>query len=434
MQGRRKPAGPDERITNKGGKPRRPKAAQASDSGVETAASILDGILSGLAKDQALTNIRSIERRPRQEWGAALKMADEVLRAWARLHWQHQALGRPVSGSSLLEALTRAKTDPNWSSQFGQAPAWVRSECPEDWASLLEAQLGVDFAANLGLMEAAPPLHLRINTLKPHPETVATRLKKGGFAATHGRWLETALHVPAATDIALSQLLADGTIEVQDEGSQIVARLVDARPGMQVLDLCAGAGGKTLALAAYMENKGHLVACDTSKVRLERARIRLKRAGVENAERVLLDDKPGAALPRRLRPFDRILIDAPCTGTGAWRRNPEQKWRLHLDALPRLQAIQDRLLDLAIPHLKPDGRLVYATCSVLEEENMERISACLERHSGLELLAAADVWANLDLGSWPFGPARNTLHLSPGRHDTDGFFAAILVKRPQPAG
>ncbi len=156
-----------------------------------------------------------------------------------------------------------------------------------------------------------------------------------------------------------------GDIEVQDEGSQIAALLADARPGMRVADFCAGAGGKTLALAAAMQNRGHLVACDVSAKRLERATQRLRRAGASIVQRVPLANERDKWVKKHLQGFDRVFVDAPCTGTGTWRRNPDAKWRLKPSDLEELTALQAEILDSAQRLVKPGGRLVYATCSLL---------------------------------------------------------------------
>ena len=198
-------------------------------------------------------------------------------------------------------------------------------------------------------------------------------------------------------------------MEIQDEGSQLVAALVDARPGMRVADLCAGAGGKTLALAMTMQNRGQLVACDVSAARLDGAVRRLRRAGVHNVERHLLE--PGDKwIKRRAKTFDRVLVDAPCTGTGTWRRNPDARLRLTEADLAELLPKQAAILDQAAFLVRTGGRLVYATCSLLPEENEAQVTAFLARHP--DFILAGDF-----------------LSLSPARHGTDGFFAATLERR-----
>jgi 16S rRNA (cytosine967-C5)-methyltransferase len=214
-----------------------------------------------------------------------------------------------------------------------------------------------------------------------------------------------------------------GLVEIQDEGSQLVAALTDARPGMRVVDWCAGAGGKTLALAATMANRGQLVACDVSASRLEGAVRRLRRAGVTNVERHLME--PGDKwAKRRAGTFDRVLVDAPCTGTGTWRRNPDARHRLSERDLLELERKQSSILDAASRLVRTGGRLIYATCSLLEQENEGQVSAFLIRHPEFVLVPLAQVWALQ--GAAPQG---DMLSLTPARHGTDGFFAAVLERR-----
>jgi 16S rRNA (cytosine967-C5)-methyltransferase len=213
-----------------------------------------------------------------------------------------------------------------------------------------------------------------------------------------------------------------GLIEIQDEGSQLVALLTDARPGMRVVDWCAGAGGKTLALAAAMGNRGQIVACDVSASRLEAAVRRLRRAGVNNVERhlVIAGDK---WTKRRSGAFDRVLVDAPCTGTGTWRRNPDARHRLSERDLLELMRKQSSILDAVRSLVRPGGRLIYATCSLLYEENEGQVSAFLLQNPEFRLLPLARVWP-------PGGaaPEGEMLSLTPARHGTDGFFAAVMER------
>jgi 16S rRNA (cytosine967-C5)-methyltransferase len=227
-------------------------------------------------------------------------------------------------------------------------------------------------------------------------------------------------------------------VEIQDEGSQLVAALTDARPGMRVVDWCAGAGGKTLALAAMMENRGQIVACDVSASRLEGAVRRLRRAGVTNVERHFVE--PGDKwAKRRAGTFDRVLVDAPCTGTGTWRRNPDARHRLTEQDLLELVRKQSSILDAAGRLVRTGGRLIYATCSLLEQENEEQVSAFLIRHPEFALVPLEQAWnlpgGNLPGGNLPGGnlpaaaPQGDMLSLTPARHGTDGFFAAVLERR-----
>ena len=216
------------------------------------------------------------------------------------------------------------------------------------------------------------------------------------------------LRIEGRRQVTTGPAFRAGLVEIQDEGSQLVAALVDARPGMRVADLCAGAGGKTLALAMTMQNRGQLVACDVSAARLDGAVRRLRRAGVHNVERHLLE--PGDKwIKRRARSFDRVLVDAPCTGTGTWRRNPDARLRLAEADLAELLPKQAAILDQAASLVRTGGRLVYATCSLLAEENEDQVTAFLCPPSD-------------------FAHGRDVLVAHPCAHGTDGFFAAVLER------
>ena len=207
-----------------------------------------------------------------------------------------------------------------------------------------------------------------------------------------------------------------GAIEVQDTGSQLTCEAIGAKPGEKVIDLCAGAGGKTLALAAAMENRGTLLACDTDRARLSRLTPRAERAGATGIQTLLLNPgKEMQALETWRGSADAVLVDAPCSGTGTWRRNPEARWRLTPRQLARYVELQARLLDLAAVLVKPGGRLVFVTCSLLDEEGSDQARDFLDRHPG---------W-RADRPSLPAGTVRGAgLRLSPYQDGTDGFFVA----------
>jgi 16S rRNA (cytosine967-C5)-methyltransferase len=227
------------------------------------------------------------------------------------------------------------------------------------------------------------------------------------------------------------QVFKDGLIEVQDEGSQLVALLADARPGQRVADFCAGAGGKTLAMAAQMHNKGKIVACDVLEGRIDRAAVRFNRAGVHNVERRALSSERDQWVKRHAGTFDRVLIDAPCSGTGTWRRNPDAKWKLSPQDLEELEQVQRNILDSAWRLVKPGGRLIYATCSLLAEENEAQVEAFLAAHADFKRVPVGEVWQTAIGGDCP--ATSDMLSLTPAQHGTDGFFAAVLerVKVPK---
>ena len=222
-----------------------------------------------------------------------------------------------------------------------------------------------------------------------------------------------------------------GSVEVQDEGSQIAALLAAAKPGAQVVDLCAGAGGKTLALAAAMENRGQLYATDLDKRRLAPIHARLERAGARNVQ-VRTPRSIGNELADLSGRIDLVLIDAPCTGTGAWRRNPDAKWRVRPGALAERLKEQAAALDSAAALVKPGGRIAYVTCSVLDEENGDQVRAFLAQHPELTVVAPAEVASALGERAYLFRRAvlmtGEGLLMTPRRTDTDGFFVSVLAR------
>jgi len=286
----------------------------------------------------------------------------------------------------------------------GIAPSWL--------AEKLE-QSGIDGPEAAALLERAP-LDIRVNSLKA--ERASLVLPQAGEA------LPTAngVRLPFGTPVEQWPEFRDGRIEVQDCGSQLACEAVAARAGETVIDLCAGAGGKTLALAAAMANEGTLVAADTDRARLSRLRPRAERAGALVAETVLLD--PGReleALGAWQGRADAVLVDAPCSGTGTWRRNPEARWRLDAASLERLTALQRYLIGVAASLVRPGGRLIYVTCSLLDEEGAGQVEAFLGERP--EWRADPPV---LPLGR-PRGPG---VRLTPRHDQTDGFFIARLEK------
>ncbi|MDE8652749.1 RsmB/NOP family class I SAM-dependent RNA methyltransferase [Novosphingobium album (ex Liu et al. 2023)] len=284
----------------------------------------------------------------------------------------------------------------------GTAPAWL--------AEALAAS-GVTGADAAALLERAP-LDIRVNALKAG---IAT-LPEGGArtAAPHG-W-----RYPHGTRIEDSPAFRDGMIEVQDTGSQLACMAVGARPGESVIDLCAGAGGKTLALAAETGPSGTILACDTDRGRLARLEPRTARAGAPGIATRLLDPgREAEALADWRDRADAVLVDAPCSGTGTWRRNPEARWRLNPAQLARYTGLQARLLDIGAALVRPGGRLVFVTCSLLDAEGAEQAAAFLSRWPGFR--AEPPVL--------PAGTPRGAgIRLSPAHDGTDGFFIARLVR------
>ncbi|MEZ5829669.1 MAG: RsmB/NOP family class I SAM-dependent RNA methyltransferase [Dongiaceae bacterium] len=376
--------------------------------------------------------------------------------------------GGPYRPESLDDAERRiAKSVAGKAIETPEQPSGVRNEYPDWIAPYLERRFGARLDEEMRAAIGTASTDLRVNTLKATRDEAIAALQREGVAAAPTALSPVGLRVEGRPPLATMQVFKDGLIEVQDEGSQLVALLADARPGMRVADFCAGAGGKTLAMAARMQNKGKIVACDVLEGRIERAAVRFTRAGVHNVERKALSSERDQWVKRHAGTFDRVLIDAPCSGTGTWRRNPDAKWKLTAQDLAELTQIQRNILDSAWRLVKPGGRLIYATCSLLAEENEAQVEAFLAAHADFKLVPVDTVWQDvigtplphstvtpasepgstgkasatpsMDPGS---GAGMTTggatvigasLSLTPAQHGTDGFFAAVLerVKVPK---
>src|SRR6187399_1340767 len=314
------------------------------------------------------------------------------------------------------------------------APAHVAGDYPEWLDAHLASVFGEDRVAEATAMASRAPLDLRVNTLKAKREKVAASLKHLGAAPTP--WSPIGLRIVLGADarnpgIHSEEDFVKGAVEVQDEGSQLAALLSAAKPGEQVIDLCAGAGGKTLALAAMMQGKGRLIATDHDKRQLAPIYERLSRAGVHNCD-VRTPKGPNDTLADIHASADLVLIDAPCTGTGTWRRNPDAKWRMRPGALEVRQKDQVTVLDRAAALAKPGGRIAYITCSVLPQENGEQIRAFLGRHPEFSVVppeqTAAVLWDKAeDFAEAALQSAEGWL-MTPRRTGTDGFFVSVLKK------
>jgi 16S rRNA (cytosine967-C5)-methyltransferase len=331
----------------------------------------------------------------------------------ARIDAEEIALIRSLAGQPLIQEAMEDSARLN-------IPAWALPGC--------SARFGDALAAEAAAMELAAPLDLRANLLRATRDDARMALAREGIAAQPMPFSPWGLRVAERQPVGATAAFKAGLIEVQDEGSQLIALLTDARPGMRVADYCAGAAGKTLALAGSMGNRGHIVACDVSAARLEGAAKRLRRAGVDNAERHLL--VPGDKWrKRRGKSFDRVLVDAPCTGSGTWRRNPDARTRTDANDLIELSAKQGVILDDASELVRPGGRLVYATCSLLPEEDEMQVERFVARHADFAVKPFAALWAELMPGV-PAPCAGAFMLLTPARHGTDGFFAAVLERQP----
>jgi 16S rRNA (cytosine967-C5)-methyltransferase len=333
---------------------------------------------------------------------------------------------RPGSLSELeSEAVARfssatLETDDQPSAVRGNYPDWLDAE--------LKASLGDGLAEELAALLEPAPVDLRVNRLKGRREEARAALAAEGVETTPTPYAPDGLRLTARRSLPSLKAFNDGLIEVQDEGSQIAALLVDARPGQTVADYCAGGGGKTLAMAAAMENRGRIIACDTDQRRLAAIGPRLARAGVNIAEGALLDEE-GQGEGLDAGAFERVLVDAPCSGTGAWRRNPDAKWRFTADDLKREIERQRAILTAAAELPKPGGgRLIYVTCSLLRSENEAQIDWFLVARPDYALVPVGEVWADTVGEEMP--AAGDMLRLSPARTGTDGFFVAIMERAP----
>ncbi len=314
-------------------------------------------------------------------------------------------------------------------------PVAVEGNLPEWLEEPVTALYGEDMARQLSAHGEEAPVDLRVNGLKGDRETLIARLAAEGIAAEPTPLSPIGLRLKERRPLTGLASFKEGLFEPQDEGSQLAALLCDARPKGQVVDFCAGAGGKTLALAAAMENSGRIVACDVSEARLKRAAQRLKRAGAFTVERRHMSTERDKWIKRRAGRFDggfdRVLVDAPCTGSGTWRRNPDQKWKMTEADVEALTAKQSAILDSAARLVAKGGRLVYVTCSLLEAENEARVAAFLAERQDFFAHPMAEIWAESigDAAPYPGKADAENLRLTPADHGTDGFFVAVLGRK-----
>ena len=424
------------------------------------AASVLDSIAQSRAPAEQVL----------KAWGQANRYAGSkdrrsiadrvyrVLRARARLSWamggREDGRALVIASLSLIDGLTLADIEalhtgegygpPPLSKRErarleardeGGLPAWVEAGLPAFVVEDFQAVFGEHWAAEAeALMQPRAPIDLRVNTARAEREVVSAALGAEGLAVEATPFSNLGLRLPSEPPPNVQALdgFREGLFEIQDEGSQIVTWLAGARPGMTVVDYCAGGGGKTLALAQAMNGEGRLVACDVVPKRLENIRPRLARAGVD-ADLRLLGQNGGGAEDLNGK-ADLVFVDAPCSGSGTWRRRPEDAWRLTPDEVERLHALQVRILAQAAQLVKPGGRLAYVTCSMLSRENEQTVEA-VEASGGFQPLAiAAAAEQAKELSKEGRGRLAELadgqrLRLSPGTAGTDGFFLA-LYERP----
>ena len=304
-------------------------------------------------------------------------------------------------------------------------PAAVRCDMPDWLYEWLAAQLGADEVPALArAMNQPAPLDLRVNTLKTSREAVLEQFAAEGIAAQPTPYAPHGIRLRDKPALAKHPLFLDGAFEVQDEGSQLLGLLLEARRGEMVMDFCAGAGGKTLLIGAQMKNTGRLYACDVSDKRLANLKPRLARSGLSNVHPIRIEHERDTKLKRLTGKLDRVLVDAPCSGLGTLRRNPDLKWRQGESAVAELMQKQSAILAAAAALVKPGGRLVYATCSLLTAENTGIVDGFLANHPQFALIPAGSLLARHGIAL-----EGDMLQLLPQQHHTDGFFAAVLEKR-----
>ncbi|WP_019219976.1 RsmB/NOP family class I SAM-dependent RNA methyltransferase [Bartonella florencae] len=336
-----------------------------------------------------------------------------------------------LAGDRFAPQLLGNKQRQSWQRrQLVDAPDYVRGDIPQ-WC---EVHLRPVFSDNWVIEAAAlatrPSLDLRVNILKATPEKVLQELAKTKLQSLS--WFRQALRIAPSEkfgrhpNVQVEPAFQKGHFEIQDLGSQIVAHLAEARESMQVLDYCAGAGGKTLALSANMNNRGQIYAYDLEKARLAPIFDRLRRAGVRNVQI--------RAQKEELKPLvgqmDRVLLDAPCSGTGTWRRRPDAKWRLTLEQVRQRQSAQRTILNESIDYLKQNGHLIYITCSLFVDENEEQISHFLQQNSNFCPIDMRALWQkHFSLSNVQPTFSNYGLILSPATTKTDGFFLSVLQKK-----
>lgn len=347
-------------------------------------------------------------------------------RRLALLAWQgSQDFLRPALSAQEQQWLAEIRTI----DRASLAPK-LRHNLPDWLAEPLLKRLGEEqFWALAAAMNEAAPLDLRVNALKAKREEAQEALKKAGIEAEPTPYSPWGLRVQGKPALSKQEVFTSGAIEVQDEGSQLLALLLDPKRSEMVVDFCAGAGGKTLALGAAMRNTGRLYAFDVSGHRLDKLKPRLARSGLSNVYPAQISHERDERIKRLAGKIDRVLVDAPCSGLGTLRRNPDLKWRQTPQAVEELLLKQAAILESAARLLKPGGRLVYATCSLLDAENEGIAQAFSAKHAEFTPLPAQEVLERAHVADAQSLCEGGYLRLWPQRHQTDGFFAAVWERR-----
>jgi 16S rRNA (cytosine967-C5)-methyltransferase len=312
--------------------------------------------------------------------------------------------------AAIAQLLQRPPSGTPPPSVAGNYPGWLQGA--------LEQRFGMNLAAEMAALNERAPLDIRVNTARIDRASVLSSLRENGFEAEPTPYARSGIRLAEGRRIDTNPLYREGLIEIQDEGSQIAVALIDAHSGERIIDYCAGAGGKALALAATMGDHGEIIACDRSSARLRNIAPRVARAGAKTIHPRSVEEACAQGKA------DRVLLDVPCSGTGAWRRRPETRWLLSEDKLHEYNNLQDELLVEGSKLTSKNGTLIYTTCSVLESEGEDRIEAFLGRVPDFEVVDVDRLWPNVLDGERPDrGPFVN---LSPATCGTDGFFVAVL--------
>ena len=296
---------------------------------------------------------------------------------------------------------------------------------PESLDSLIKESLGEHWQKELEALNQEASVDLRTNTLLTSRDALLEGLKAEQFEVEPAPLSEIGIRLRTRAPVFTSQYFKQGWFEMQDEGSQIASHMLNARAGQKIIDFCAGAGGKTLAIAAMMKNKGRILAWDTSKNRIEQMRERLKRAKVDNVQIHILESEQDSFLKRHRDSADGVIVDAPCSGSGTWRRNPDLKWRQTPGDIAELIEIQKNILHNAARLVKVNGHLLYITCSIFKSENESQVEAFLQQHENFKVVTPDNLCLKL---TQKVSGAGGYLRLSPYQDGTDGFFA-VLLKR-----
>jgi 16S rRNA (cytosine967-C5)-methyltransferase len=365
--------------------------------------------------------------RSRQEGARALMIATIMLHQKRSIPDIHNFFnGEHFSSARLSEAETTfAKALVGQPLIHPDMPDHVRNNYPEWMEKNLHASLGDDWQKEIEALNQEATVDLRTNTHLTTREELIDSLVGDGFEVEPTPHSPVGVRLRSRAPIFTSRAFKQGWFEMQDEGSQIVSLLLDAKPGQKIIDFCAGAGGKTLAVAAQMKNKGRILAWDTSEKRLEQMKPRLIRAKIDNVQRHVIESENDGFVKRHKDSADGVIIDAPCSGSGTWRRNPDLKWRMKEQDLNEILAIQQRIFESAGRLVKKGGYLLYITCSVLQSENERQVEQFMQNKINFRVVLMEKIWNKLSLPTMRKG---DNLRLTPHQDGTDGFFATLLER------